>query len=83
MSESIRVIRRVQVQSLTGLGRSSLYQAIANGRFPRSIPLGPRSVGWIESEITDWIRSRVAARTELANTANRSNATRASQQVAA
>jgi prophage regulatory protein len=83
MSESIRILRRGQVQSLTGLCRSAIYQLISSGQFPRSIPLGPRSVGWIESEISEWIRSRVAARTDPATRAHSTTATRANQQAAA
>ena len=62
MSDTIRILRRSQVQDLTGLSRSTIYLQIAAGQFPRSIPLGARSVGWIEAEIVDWLRSRVAAR---------------------
>ena len=62
MSDTIRILRRSQVQNLTGLSRSTIYLQIAAGQFPRSIPLGARSVGWIEAEIVDWLRSRVAAR---------------------
>jgi prophage regulatory protein len=33
------------------------------GEFPKRVRLGPNSVGWIESEIDDWLakRQRVAA----------------------
>jgi prophage regulatory protein len=30
--------------------------------FPQSIKLGPRAVGWAESEITAWLESRKARR---------------------
>jgi prophage regulatory protein len=62
MSDTIRILRRGQVQNLTGLSRSSIYLQIAAGQFPRSIPIGARSVGWVETEIIDWLRSKVAAR---------------------
>ena len=29
------------------------------GNFPKPIALGPRSVGWLESEISEWIWERV------------------------
>lgn len=53
------ILRRPQVQQRTGLSRSTLYQYIKDGEFPKSIALGPRSVGWLESDITDWITERV------------------------
>jgi prophage regulatory protein len=57
-----RIIRLREVMSLTGLGRSSIYQMVAEGRFPASIKLGPRAVGWVEQEINDWIEARIAER---------------------
>ena len=53
------ILRRPQVQQRTGLSRSTLYQYIKDGEFPKSITLGPRSVGWLESDISDWIAERV------------------------
>jgi len=38
--------------------RSSVYQGIKDGTFPRPIKLGLRSVGWIEGELGDWMRQR-------------------------
>ena len=35
----------------TGLSRSGIYAAVAAGKFPTPIKLGPRAVGWLESEI--------------------------------
>lgn len=59
---SRRVLRRPEVTARTGLGKSSLYAQMQAGTFPRSVNLGPRAVGWIESEIDAWIDDRIAAR---------------------
>ena len=53
------ILRRHQVQQRTGLSRSTLYQYIKEGAFPASVQLGPRAVGWLESDISDWITARV------------------------
>ena len=53
------ILRRPQVQRRTGLSRSTLYQYMKDGEFPKAIALGPRSVGWLESDISDWISERV------------------------
>ena len=53
------ILRRPQVERRTGLSRSTLYQYIKDGQFPKAISLGPRSVGWLESEISDWIAQRI------------------------
>lgn len=58
----LRVIRLPEVRSKTGLGRTTIYRMSSNGEFPGSIPLGGDRVGWIESEIDDWIERRMAAR---------------------
>ena len=56
------ILRRPEVERLTGLRRSSLYALIAAGKFPRPIPLSEKSVGWLESEIAEWQKVRIAAR---------------------
>lgn len=55
------ILRLPTVKARTGLSRSSIYQGIADGTFPRPIKLGLRSVGWLEDEIDEWIRQRVEA----------------------
>jgi prophage regulatory protein len=52
-------LRRKQVEARTGLSRSTIYQYIKDGVFPKPVPLGPRAVGWLESEVRDWIAERV------------------------
>jgi len=54
------VLRRPQVQSRTGLARSTIYELMSSGQFPSSIQLTDRSVGWLAHEVDDWIASRVA-----------------------
>jgi prophage regulatory protein len=52
-------LRRKQVETRTGLSRSTIYQYIKEGVFPKPVPLGPRAVGWLEAEVSDWIAERV------------------------
>ena len=58
----MRVLKVPQVLEQTGLGRSSLFQAVQEGRFPKQVKIGPRSVGWVEDEVQEWIKERVAER---------------------
>ena len=60
----MRILRRDEVTKKIGLEKSAIYQMMAEGTFPRQIRLGPMSVGWLESEIDQWIAHRVAARDE-------------------
>ena len=34
----------------------------AAGQFPKRVPLGPGRVGYVDEEIEDWIRERIAIR---------------------
>jgi prophage regulatory protein len=59
------ILRRKQVEARVGLRRSTLYQRISEGSFPAPVGLGARAVGWLESEITDWLNNRIAERREV------------------
>lgn len=58
----LAILRLPKVQLMTGLSRSTIYQRIGDGRFPRPVALGGRAVGWIEAEVFDWIRGRAEER---------------------
>jgi prophage regulatory protein len=45
----------------TGRGRSSIWNDIKAGTFPKPIKLGARSVGWLSADIIAWIEQRIAA----------------------
>ena len=53
------ILRRKQVEQRTGLSRSTIYLRIAQGTFPKTLSLGSRAVGWLDSEIEEWLNSRV------------------------
>jgi prophage regulatory protein len=57
-----RILRRREVESVTGKPRSSIYADIAAGTFPKPIPLGEKAVGWLEDEIVQWQKARIAER---------------------
>jgi prophage regulatory protein len=52
------ILRLRDVQKQTSLSRSSIYLYMAKGQFPKQIKLGERMVGWIESDIQQWISDR-------------------------
>jgi prophage regulatory protein len=66
MIELTRIIRKKELPKFTGLRRTAIDNLIRIGSFPRPIPLGKRSVGWLESELLDWQRARVAERDQRA-----------------
>ncbi|MCY4046115.1 MAG: AlpA family transcriptional regulator, partial [Cellvibrionales bacterium] len=46
----------------TGLSRSTIYERMDEGTFPKQIQLGLRAVGWLESEVEDWLEALVSKR---------------------
>ncbi|WP_084783894.1 AlpA family transcriptional regulator [Marinobacterium aestuarii] len=58
----MRIIRLSEVMHNTGLSRSTIYRYVADGSFPKPVPLGGRVVGWVDSEVTDWILERIEMR---------------------
>lgn len=58
----MKVLRLPQVMEQTGLARSTIYKLMDAGDFPRPIPLMQRCVGWLESEVVDWLNTRISMR---------------------
>lgn len=54
------ILRLPAVLERTGLSRSTTYLMMSRGEFPKTISLGERAVGWIESEIDQWLEERIA-----------------------
>jgi prophage regulatory protein len=52
------VIRLPEVLRLTGLSRSTIYELMEKGAFPRNFALGCRAVGWGVDDIEAWIEQR-------------------------
>lgn len=53
-----RVIRLTEVRKIVGLAPSTIWKMVGNGRFPSPRRLGPRSVGWLSTDLDVWITSR-------------------------
>lgn len=66
MSNSIQIIRLHDASKKTGLSRSTIYELIKKGEFPEQVHLGPRVMGFIESEIDAWLEAKMAQRTARA-----------------
>jgi prophage regulatory protein len=58
---AVVILRRKQVQAITGLSRSSIYAMMKAGDFPKSVKLSARSVGWVENQVTGFLEGRIAA----------------------
>jgi len=60
----MKILRLKDVMITTGLSRSTIYCYISGGIFPKSVTLGSRAVGWVESEVLEWIIARIRERDE-------------------
>ncbi|MCY4220984.1 MAG: AlpA family transcriptional regulator [Thiotrichales bacterium] len=57
-----RLLRRPEVEAMTGLSRARIYALIATDGFPVPVRLGSNSVAWRLRDIEEWIDSLPAAR---------------------
>ncbi len=56
------VLRLPQVEVMTALKKTALYEMMKVGDFPRPIPIGSRARGWLVHEVAAWIEARAASR---------------------
>lgn len=61
VSQTPILVRRPQVEALTGLKRSSMYALMRAGQFPRPIKLSARAVAWPLQAIQQWVEARAVA----------------------
>jgi len=57
-----RLLRLPEVERLTGLRRSAIYEQMRKGIFPRSVKAGQRTAAWPESAVQSWIADRMNGR---------------------
>lgn len=58
------IYRLKDVIQITSLSRSSIYDYMSKGNFPKPIKLGVRAVGWRSADIAAWLDSRVLSNGE-------------------
>lgn len=54
-----RLIRLPEVQHRVGLGRSTIYRWMSEGKFPKPVQLGGYAVAWAEDEIEQWVAAKL------------------------
>lgn len=55
-----RLLRRADVEAITGLKKSSIYTLMREGKFPKCVYVTSKSVAWPESKVYAWVDERIA-----------------------
>lgn len=58
----IVLIRKDQLLQNIPLGASTLYEEIAQGRFPKPVKIGRRASAWLMSEVEAWLDGKLSTR---------------------
>lgn len=61
MNSPPKIERLQAVLARTGLSRSALYALRAEGKFPPVVQISPRAIGFLSTDIDEWILRRVQA----------------------
>ena len=52
-----RFVREGECQRITGLSRSTRWRLERKDMFPKRRRLSPNAVGWLESELVEWMQT--------------------------
>lgn len=55
-----RLMRLPEVEAIVGFKKSTIYELMRAGKFPRSVRLNARTVCWPESAVLTWVQERIA-----------------------
>lgn len=58
----LKLLKLKTVTEITGISRSYIYALAQKNEFPKPVKLTERSSAWVESEVQEWIESRIAKR---------------------
>lgn len=62
MKTEERVIRKPELFSRIGLADATIWRLEKAGKFPKRIKLGGNSVGWLDSEVSSWLKKKANQR---------------------
>ena len=67
-TKPLKILKIDEVLKLTSLSRATHFAKLNkksrsyDPEYPKPIKLGPRSVGYVEQEVIDWLQARMEAR---------------------
>lgn len=59
---NVRIMRIKEVMRVTGYSRSSIYNFMVAGTFPKCKKIGERAVGWNSYEVQNWVNEKLGGR---------------------
>lgn len=71
-----RFISLDEVLDLIGFSKTHLYRLINAGDFPRPVPLGVHKIGFLQSEVEEWMANRIRARDQQEGSSDRQSRAR-------
>lgn len=60
----MRILSKRQVKEIVLYSPQHIARLEKAGKFPERVKLGPNRVGWVESEVLEWLEQRLAQREE-------------------
>ncbi len=60
----MRILSKQQLKELVLYSPQHIARLEKAGSFPKRVRLGQCRVGWVEEEVMDWLRQRIARRDE-------------------
>lgn len=57
-----RIITQTELRKRVPFSPVHLWRLEKAGTFPRRVKLGVSRIGWVEAEVEEWLRERIAAR---------------------
>lgn len=60
----LQIITSRQLKDKVPYSFMHIWRLEKEGKFPKRLKLGPNRVGWLLSEVDDWIRARAAERNQ-------------------
>ena len=60
----MRILSKRQLKELVLYSPQHIARLEKAGQFPKRVRLGQCRVGWVEEEVMDWLRQRIARRDE-------------------
>lgn len=55
-----RLLRLPEVESATGLKKSSIYSLVKAKRFPQPVRISARCTAWPESQVLQWVQQKIS-----------------------